>query len=191
MNDTIVALEHFTEPELALFAISNERSASRFRALRDHLEEGCRPCAQVVKTYRGLTTESPPSTTEIMCVRADPTWIRPRRVVSVVGMRAGMLPDIKLICAAGPYELELRVREFANPSRLELSGQVVRADGVHEPVPELPLSLIGMTDDSLLVEGRTDVSGEFGLTLPRCGPLGLRLGLGHDAPCIAVWEGRA
>lgn len=119
---------------------------------------------------------------------APPTWIRPERLVKAARTRAGVVPDIQLICGVGPYELDILLREFEASLDVEVVGQVTRAGCIHEPVPELPLALVQVEAASVVNHTHTNAFGEFHLAAERRGPYGLRLGEGPDAPCVLVWE---
>jgi hypothetical protein len=106
-----------------------------------------------------------------------------------VGLRAGALADFQLICGAGPYELDLLVRDLEAEPTLEFAGQVTRGGWMNEPVPDLPMILVEASRSDVVAEAETDGFGEFGLSSAREGHYGLLLGDGEDAPCVLVWEG--
>lgn len=116
------------------------------------------------------------------------SWIRPMRVVRRKGSRIGVVADFQLVCGAGPFELDVLVREMEAPSGIELAGQVTRAGSIHDPVDALQLSLIDADGLDVVRRTSTDAFGEFDLESGRPGLFGLRLGEGEDSPCVFVWE---
>jgi hypothetical protein len=119
-------------------------------------------------------------------------WIVPKRIRRPRGARAGALEDIQLICGAGPYELDILVREHDGPTQLEIVGQVTLAGRVYEPVPNLRLQLIEAHGEYPVQQARTDDFGEFDLaSRAKRSRYGLRVGDASDAPCVLVWEGIA
>lgn len=116
------------------------------------------------------------------------TWIRPERVVRTAGRRSGDLADTKLICGAGPFEVDVLVREFARAEGLEFHGQVTWAERVHEPVTGIPVALITPARNAVLGDAATNEFGEFDLRSPPMAQVGLRIGDAPDAPCLLVWE---
>jgi hypothetical protein len=121
----------------------------------------------------------------------EPTsWIVPKRIRRPRGVRTGALEDIQLLCAAGPYELDVLVREHEGPTRLEIVGQVTLAGRVYEPVPNLRLQLIEAHGEYPAQQARTDDFGEFDLASGETRKrYGLRIGDAPEAPCVLVWEG--
>lgn len=120
--------------------------------------------------------------------RARPAgWILPRRVVRESHRRAGALPDVQLLCGAGPYELDLIVREL--PSELDIGGQVTRGDAVYDPVGELELALVEAEAEAVLSSTRTDDFGEFDFRAAGDRMYGLRVGAGPETPVVLIWEG--
>lgn len=118
------------------------------------------------------------------------SWIVPMRIRRPRGTRGGALDDIQLICGAGPYELDILVREQDGAAQLEIVGQVTLAGRVYEPVPNLRLELIEADDEYPAYQARTDDFGEFDMAAPgRRSCYGLRVGDTRDAPCVLVWEG--
>jgi hypothetical protein len=117
------------------------------------------------------------------------SWIRPKSVRRSEGHRGAATADLQIICGAGPYEIDVLVREHASPEGLDVTGQVTRAENLHEPIPSLPLTLVEAEQFRSVEEGRTDDYGEFAFGHHRKGVYGLRLGTDANAPCVLVWEG--
>ena len=120
-------------------------------------------------------------------------WIRPHRVIRQRRLRdgGGTLVDFQLICGAGPYELDILVREFEAPLRVEIGGQVTRASQVHEPIPNLRLVLLEAAAATEITATHTDSFGEFEFDSQREGRYGIRIGEAPDAPCVILWDGGA
>lgn len=118
-------------------------------------------------------------------------WIRPRRIQQEGAQRAGVLADVQLICGAGPFELDVLLREYEGPSGIEVTGQVTRADALHEPVPRVELFLLEARTDSPTSVTETDEFGEFDFDRQPEATYGLRLGARPDAPCVLLFEGEA
>jgi len=116
-------------------------------------------------------------------------WIIARRVLVPIGARTGALADFQLVCGAGPYELDLLVRDLDGEPTLELTGQVTRAGWMDDPVTGLPLRLVETTREDVVAEAETDGFGEFGMSTLNEGYYGLLLGEERNAPCVLVWEG--
>lgn len=114
-------------------------------------------------------------------------WVVPNRVARVEGVRSAGLPDFKMICTAGPYEVDVLVRPG---QKLELYGQVTRADDVYSPVSKVVMTLVDRDGWPVSRDVRTDDYGEFDLSTKRDGVFGVRIGEEPDAPCVLVWKGR-
>ncbi len=174
---------HLPAAELHRFATATDQGADHFEWARHHLNAGCKVCGEIV--HAAQQRARAPVAPDL------PNWIRPQRVHASGGSRAGMLADTKLVCGAGPYEVDVLVREFAAPECLEFLGQVTRGDSIHHPVAELPLSLVRAEPGEVVSTTSTDEFGEFDLSSDPVGAYGLRLGDDDDAPCVLVWEGGA
>lgn len=118
-------------------------------------------------------------------------WIRPGEVKKKEGSRAGQLADIQLVCGAGPYELDVLVRELEGPRGVDFVGQITRAESIHEPVSDLALTLIAAHGDEEVGDTTTNEFGEFAFGRQPNTAYGLRVGTHADAPCVLVWEGAA
>ena len=119
-------------------------------------------------------------------------WIVPQRIrTSRAAARGEALVDLQLICGAGPYELDVLLREQGNGGVLDIIGQVTRAESIYEPVSSLRLDLVEGRGSETVACTETDNFGEFDLAAEREGIFGLRLGDATDAPCILIWEGEA
>lgn len=176
-------LTHPTRSELARCAVGAEPDDSLLAQVRRHLEEDrCDECSAAV--FDILSSSGRPMGKSPLTRR----WVRPVRVGASGGTRVGAAADYQLVCTAGPFALDVLVRDCEAERELRFVGQVTHAGRIHEPVPELPLQLIGMpvasTDDTA-----TDEFGEFALSSGRDGLYGLRLGPTMNAPCVMVWEG--
>ena len=116
-------------------------------------------------------------------------WIIPKRIVHESGVRGGALADVQLICGAGPYEVDILVREHQVPSRLEIVGQITLGGRIHEPVSGLQIELVDSGKSTTAGDTRTDGFGEFDLeSNDKRRTYGLRLGAEAEAPCVLVWE---
>ena len=113
-------------------------------------------------------------------------WIVARPIDFQLGHRGSARAEIQFLCDAGPYEIELVVRETA--TRLEVTGQVRSPQGGKEPVAGLPVALIEVARATVASTVRTDEFGEFELASRHKCSLGLRLGRGNDSPYVLVWE---
>lgn len=178
--------EHPTERELSLFSQAEDPQHPRFEAVQRHLAGGCAQCAVAVLRARGRPFDPaeidspPPQLAE---------WLKARRVVRTTATRAGVVADFQLICGAGPYELDILVREFDSPARLRIGGQVVLRDAVASPAVDLGVALLESGDRTLVAVTRTDAFGEFLLESAFGGHYGLRIGDHDDAPVVQVWDG--
>ena len=177
---------HLPREDLIRFAVTQERLAPRLAQVALHLQSGCETCAAWVAHFAQAAAEPLPPVSRS---RFPLRWLRPKRVDSVVGMRAGMLADTSLVCGAGPYEVDVLVREYESPRSLEIVGQITRAGHVHEPIPDLPVALVEPDETQVVTATATDPLGEFDLAADLGSPYGLRCGTDEDAPCIVVWEG--
>lgn len=104
-------------------------------------------------------------------------------------LRCGAVSDIQLVCGAGRYEVDVLMRVSDTSDDLLVTGQITRADSVHEPVPDLPL--VAFECDALrpVARARTDVFGAFDMKLDQGGRYALAMGESTKAPCIVLWEG--
>ena len=117
----------------------------------------------------------------------DDGWIVPEAAaVSGLGTRGARAPDLRLTCAAGPYDVDLLVHERPDPGRVEMTGQVLRLDGGHDPVCGLRLDVVEAGAPGVVTAAETDRFGEFDLRLPCEGRFGLRLGRAPEAPCVLI-----
>ena len=113
-------------------------------------------------------------------------WITPDRESHE---RSLALADLQLVCGAGPYELDILVREQLSAPTLRIVGQVTRGDRIYEPVADLPLVLVTANLSDTVADTRTDDFGEFDMETDRNAAYALRLGRDEDAPCVLIWEG--
>jgi len=174
-------------PELSRFVDAGLPENGRFKLVRRHLAHGCDLCSGIIAD---LSREEELARFLRGMERPVINWIVPERILSdSSGLRAGALADIQLVCAAGPYEVDILVRGLEAPQALIVGGQVTRADLLLEPVEGLPVSLVDAQNMSPVAHATTDRFGEFTLACPREGQFGLRIGRSEDAPCILVWEG--
>lgn len=118
-------------------------------------------------------------------------WIRPGEARKKLGARAGQLADIQLVCGAGPYELDVLVRELEGPTGVDFVGQITRAESIHEPVSDLPLTLVAAQEEQDVGDAITNEFGEFAFARQPNTAYGLRVGQHEDSPCVLVWEGAA
>jgi len=173
-------MEHVSQSVLARYAVAPDRSAPRFDQVREHLAAGCVRCAAFVESFRETAKRS---------TGGHEAWIVPKLVVVGRDARGGALADFHIVCGAGPFELDVLVREHETMPELEIVGQVTRSGHIYDPVTNLPLGLVATADTEPVVEATTDSFGEFNLGWRRDGAYGLRLGSRPDAPCVLVWEG--
>lgn len=118
-------------------------------------------------------------------------WIRPGEAKMNGGARVGQLADTQLVCGAGPYELDVLVRELEGPCGVDFVGQITRAESIHEPVSDLELTLVAAQGDQEIGDTHTNEFGEFAFGRQPNTAYGLRVGAHPDAPCVLVWEGAA
>ena len=124
-------------------------------------------------------------------IKIPADWIIPNRVSHTRNERGIALADLQLVCGAGPYELDLLVREQLSAPSLQIVGQVTLGNRIYEPVADLPLVLVKANKAVTVTDTRTDDFGEFDMESDRNSAYGLRLGADEDAPCVLVWEGAA
>lgn len=183
----MIASIHPSTADLIWYAVTADKSDKRVAAVREHLHSGCDRCVLVVQRFRETSTEQPFH--EDMSV-LEPGWIVPRRIVVVQdAQRAGAAPDVHLIVGAGPYELDILMRERKRSAELEMAGQVTRAGRIYEPVVNLSLELVESRAARIVTDTQTDKFGEFDLVSSTDGCFGVRLGKDENAPCVLVWEG--
>jgi len=115
-------------------------------------------------------------------------WSTPEWRVSARHVRSASAADVHLVCGVGPYELDVLVRRQAAAPNLQVVGQVTRAGKIFEPVPALALALLPEGTAEPCADTRTDEFGEFDLVTETRQPCGLRLGDGHDAPRVLLWD---
>ena len=117
-------------------------------------------------------------------------WIVPRRIRPArATARCEALVDLQIVCGAGPYELDVLLREQANRGVFDIVGQVTRAESIYEPVRQLSLQLVEARGSETVALTETDSFGEFDFASAGQGTFGLRLGDAADAPCVLIWEG--
>ena len=121
--------------------------------------------------------------------RIPTDWIVPERNALTRKVRGVALADVQLVCGAGPYELDILIREQLSTPSLQVVGQVTLADRIFEPVSDLPLTLVKAETPEPVLDTRTDKFGEFDMLSERTAVYGLRVGDEKDAPCILLWEG--
>ncbi len=165
----------------AATAIAPDRE--EYASVHAHLSSGCEACGDAFSAFLRAASMGGP------IAEATSDWVRPERVQIKSGLRSGALADYQIVCGAGPYELDVLVRDTETTASLSFVGQVTWADRVHEPVKELPLKLLGAPALERPLRGRTNEYGEFQLSTQRHGSFGLQLGERSDAPCVMVWEG--
>ena len=100
-----------------------------------------------------------------------------------------MREDVKLVCGAGPYELDILLRDLETAPELDIFGQITRRGRISEPIAELPLSLVEASAPEPIGETSTNDFGEFGLSAHRDGVYGLKLGTDVGGPTVLLWEG--
>ena len=93
------------------------------------------------------------------------------------------------LAGAGPFELDILIRDLEAQRRLEFAGQVTRGGRVFEPVSGLELDLVEAKKEQAVAGTTTDRFGEFDMQSERTSQYGLRLGKSEDAPCVLVWDG--
>jgi hypothetical protein len=179
---------HLPREDLLRFAITQDCIAPRLAQVALHLQSGCESCAAWVAHFAQAAAEPVPPSDR---VRLPEHWLRPRRIDLAAGLRAGALADTSLVCGAGPYEVDVLVREYEAPRSLEIVGQITKAGHVHEPISDLPVALVDPDETQVVTATATDPLGEFDLAADLSGPYGLRCGTGEEAPCVLVWEGGA
>ena len=117
-------------------------------------------------------------------------WIVPQHArPGRASARCEALVDLQLVCGAGPYELDVLLREQPNRGVFDIVGQVTRAESIYEPVAQLSLQLVEAHESETVACTETNTFGEFDFAAAREGAFGLRLGDATDAPCILIWEG--
>lgn len=119
----------------------------------------------------------------------DPeAWAQPRRLGQPTGLRAGSMPDFKLVGGAGPYEVDVLIRVLSTQA-IEVIGQVTGGDLLHEPVSRLSLRLFDADALECKANTTTNHFGEFTLTGRRGDRYVLALGPEEDAPVMEIWDG--
>jgi len=172
---------------LTAYIESPEARDPRVQAVDRHLQRGCAVCVLEARRLEEILREEP-GEARILPVRPD--WILPRRVaVAATGVRGMALADQQLFFEAGPFEVDIYVRECPGPPELELVGRITCAGDRDEPVAGLGLHLLDAASGAAVVDTATDEFGEFDLFAAKDGTFGLRLGETDAAPCVLVWQG--
>jgi hypothetical protein len=174
------ALHHISSDELMAYAWSEDRTRPEFRHIADHLGAGCKHCEAWLSLH-GPVVSTPP--------RFPAAWIKPKRFRVAGNVRAGALADVSLLCNAGPYELDVLIRELPSPPSLAIAGQVTQAERIHEPVPALDLALLDPSSSGVVLATTTNEFGEFDFPTLGEEPYGLRCGEDPTSPVILLWEG--
>ena len=182
-----ITQEHPTAAQLASYVVRSEDRDDGVRAVRRHLEDGCEFC--IVAVNRLLELVQRLEDEELEPAHRSANWIVPRRTPVATASATPHRANLRIACVAGPYSIDLLLRECDAPAELRLVGQVTRADRVYEPVADLPLELVFATDQGTCATGRTDAFGEFDFESPVHRTYGLALGSGPDRPCVLLWDG--
>ena len=178
---------HPTAAELASYVVHSEDADDNVRAVRRHLESGCEFC--IVAVDRLLELVQRLEDEELKPAKRAANWIVPRRTPVATATATPHRANLRIACVAGPYTIDLLLRECNAPAEMRLVGQVTRADRVHEPVADLPLELVFSTNSGTCATGRTDAFGEFDFVFPVNRTYGLALGTGTNRPCVLLWDG--
>lgn len=174
------AHDHISTDELMAFAWSGDPARPEYRHVADHLRAGCKHCEAWLALHGPAVSELPPS---------PETWIQPQRLRATGNVRAGDLADVSLICSAGPYELDVLIRELQTPPSLAIAGQVTQAERIHEPVPALELALLEASTSGVVMATTTNEFGEFDFPTLGEEQYGLRCGEDPASPVILLWDG--
>ena len=118
-------------------------------------------------------------------------WVQPRRISRVTALRFGIVSDIQLVGNAGPYLIDMLVRDIDEPDRVGVSGMVISKGDESEPAADLNLQVVNGLGDPIMSSMTTNEFGEFRMLVPRRDTTGLRLGRNVDAPCLLLWEDEA
>jgi hypothetical protein len=118
----------------------------------------------------------------------DTRWVRPASCASRGLRHVGALVDRRLLGRAGPFDVDVLVRDMERPRGIEVVGQLRRADDLHVPAAGVPVTL-GVPGGGAVDEVRTNAFGEFSFARRTADTLGLRLG-DADGPWVLVWERR-
>lgn len=122
-------------------------------------------------------------------------WLRPRLYGASGTRRVGALTDLRLCCRAGPYDLDVLVRDMERPRGVEIVGQLTRADDLHVPASGVVLCLVSVDEtrdsgDTSSEVVHTSAFGEFSFARRSAEVLGIRLGSEPNAPTVLVWDRR-
>jgi hypothetical protein len=184
---TTLTGHHPTAAQLASYVVRSDEDNDGVRTVRRHLESGCEFCIvavnRLLELVQGLEDE------ELKPARRAASWIVPRRTPVPTATATPHRANVRIACVAGPYSIDLLLRECSAPAELRLVGQVTRADQVYEPAADLPLELVFATDSRTCAAVRTDAFGEFDLVCPTNRTYGLALGTGPNRPCVLLWDG--
>jgi hypothetical protein len=178
---------HPTAAQLASYVVRSDDADESVRAVRRHIEGGCEFC--IVAVNRLLELVQRLGDEELKPARRGANWIVPRRTPVATASATPHRANVRIACVAGPYSLDLLLRECKAPAELRLVGQVTRAGRVYEPVPDLPIELVFAADSGVCAIGRTDAFGEFDFACPVARTYGLALGAGPSRPCVLLWDG--
>jgi hypothetical protein len=178
----ILATEHPSPGELARYAVADQE---RCETVRRHLESGCGVCLLAVRRLQEIVAAAEGD--DAVVPRG---WVVPQRIAlhPAAGQRGTSRSDVQILCTAGPYDLDILVRDPGGAGRaLDLVGQVTRAGDAYEPVADLPVVLVEAGTGCAAGQTTTDAFGEFDLRFGPGGTHGLRLGTTPDAPCLLLW----
>lgn len=178
---------HPTAAQLASYVVRSDEGDDGVRIVRRHLESGCEFCIvavnRLLELVQGLADE------ELKPSRRAANWIVPQRTSIATATATPHRANVRIACVAGPYAIDLLLRECSVPAELRLVGQVTRADEVYAPAADLAVELIFASDSGTYTSARTDAFGEFDLVCPSDRTYGLALGTGPDRPCVLLWDG--
>ena len=184
---TTLTDHHPTAAQLASYVVRSEDADDSVRAVRRHLESGCEFC--IVAVNRLLELVRHLEDEELKPARRGANWIVPRRTPIATATATPHRANVRIACVAGPYSIDLLLRECSAPAELRLVGQVTMADQAYAPAADVPLELVSASDSEVCAIARTDAFGEFDFVCPSDRTYGLALGTGSDRPCVLLWDG--
>ena len=176
--------KHPRPADLRRYIVSPWDSDPRAVAVRSHVQ-ACAVCSLVARRLAAIPREQL-DRVRVFPVRSD--WIAPCRLGMLApDVRGGGLEDQKLHYEAGPFKVELILREYPSAPEFEIIGRITRGGG--RPVAGLDLELLEAQSDVAVACASTDDFGEFDTFASKEGSFGLRLGRTRAAPCVLIWHG--
>jgi hypothetical protein len=209
-NSKRLKTRHFDLEDWADFA-RGVASRERGEAMRQHLQEGCRPCHETLELWRSVSqaafreaTYLPPegavriARAQFGLAQSAPEFASALRTTQVIfdsfrqpalaGVRSAGKKPRQIVYQVGEYYVDLRMEREGGPGKVICIGQLRDSNDPDKRMDETPVLLLRGQDRI----GRTTTNpfGEFRLQFDRQENLWLAIGIQGEAG-IVVPLGRA